>query len=164
MELILVRHADAVSGAAFADDAMRPLTDKGVQIQKQVARALQAFGMSVDRVLASPRERAQQTAWLTAESLQREVETLDVLDGGYPVTALCKALSGYDADSTIMCVGHEPDMSSWASELLSDNGSCFIKFRKSAVMGIGFSGQPQPAAGQLLYFYRAADLKALCQS
>ncbi|HED16728.1 MAG TPA: phosphohistidine phosphatase SixA [Gammaproteobacteria bacterium] len=161
MELILIRHADAASGAVFAEDAMRPLTEKGVQTQKRVAAALKSMGMSPDTVLASPRERAQQTAWLTADALDRDVETLDVLDGGHRLSALCEALSDYDADSTVMCVGHEPDMSSWASSLLCKTPSYFVKFKKSAVMGIGFSGHPQPGRGQLLYFYRAADLKSL---
>jgi len=96
MELILIRHADAASGAAFAEDALRPLTEKGVKTQRQVARALHAIGMSPDTVLASPRERAQQTAWLTAEALDRDVDTLDVLDGGHRLATLCEALSGYD--------------------------------------------------------------------
>jgi len=161
MELILIRHADAASGAAFADDSMRPLTEKGIQIQRRVAAALHAMGMSPDTVLASPRERAQQTAWLTAEALDRDVDTLDVLDGGYRLAALCEALLHYDELSTVMCVGHEPDMSSWASSLLCNASSYFVKFKKSAVMGIGFSGHPQPGRGQLLYFYRAADLKSL---
>jgi len=161
MELILIRHADAASGAAYADDAQRPLTEKGVKTQRQVARALDAMGMSPDTVLASPRERAQQTAWLTAEALDRDVDTLDVLDGGHRLAALCEALSGYDEQSTVMCVGHEPDMSGWASALLCSTTSYFVKFKKSAVMGIGFSGHPRPGRGQLLYFYRAADLKSL---
>ena len=164
MELILVRHADAASGAAYAEDAMRPLTDKGVHTQKMLASALQSIGMSPDRILSSPRERAQQTAWLTAEALNRDVETLDVLDGDHSVTSLCAALSAYDENSTIMCVGHEPDMSSWASALLCNASTNLVKFKKSALIGIGFSGQPSPGRGQLLYFYRPADLNALCRS
>ena len=160
MELILIRHADAASGAAYAEDAMRPLTEKGVQTQRRVATALQSSGMNPDTVLASPRERAQQTAWLTAEALDRDVETLDVLDGGHSLSALCAALSAYDEQSTVICVGHEPDMSSWASGLLCNASHYFVKFKKSAVMGIGFSGHPQPGRGQLLYFYRPADLKS----
>lgn len=164
MELILIRHADAASGAAYAEDAMRPLTDKGVRTQKMVASALQSIGMSPDKVLSSPRERAQQTAWLTAEALDRDVEILQVLDGGHGVNALCEALSAYDENSTVICVGHEPDMSSWSSALLCNASTYFVKFKKSAVLGIDFSGHPRPGRGQLLYFYRAGDLKSLGRS
>lgn len=161
MQLWLMRHADAASGASFAEDALRPLTDKGRRIQLGVGRAMAHMGLVPDRVFASPRIRAQQTAELTVEGLgQGDVENLDTLDGGYPVDMFLDSLPQVEGDVRVLCVGHEPDMSTWSSQLLSDCNSNFLVFKKSAMIGLEFTQVMARDAARLLFYYRAKDLLA----
>ncbi len=161
MELILVRHADAEPASGYADDALRPLTKKGSKAQEKVAMALYKLGCRPDRVFSSPRLRALETAEITAQILGvPEPIELEVLDGGYDATDLLAGLSKHGAGKIVMCVGHEPDMSTWAASLLA-GGTMRIRFRKSAVMGMTFNGDPAPAMAELAYFYRPNDLQTL---
>jgi phosphohistidine phosphatase len=162
MELILVRHADAVSADGYADDALRPLTSKGRQVQEAVGKALKKMGCGPDRVLCSPRVRAYQTAEImTAAVKLGEPEEHNVLDGGYSTAELVSALAAYPESEIIMCVGHEPDMSTWAAELLEPGSKMHIAFKKSAMLGLAFEGAAKTGRATLQYFYRARDLEAL---
>lgn len=161
MKLMLMRHADAEPGGSYPEDALRPLTPKGRHIQGVVGQALHRMGLRPDRVLCSPRLRAWETAEISCEQLGcAEPQEAQALDGGYTVEELGKALVSLPVDFTILCVGHEPDMSTWASELLCA-GAVRVKFPKSGVLGLAFDGYPCPASGTLQYFYRPDDLVAL---
>ncbi len=162
MELILVRHADAESADGYAEDALRPLTKKGSKAQEKVAMALRKLGCRPDRVFASPRLRALETAEITAQILGvPEPIELQVLDGGYDVAELLAGLRKHDGCQSMMCVGHEPDMSSWAASLLAGSGGVRIRFRKSAVLGMTFVSEMAPGMAELSYFYRPNDLQSL---
>lgn len=162
MELILVRHAEAESGAGYPDDALRPLTRPGRKMQEKVAMGLHKIGVRPHRVLSSPRRRALETAEITAHVLGcGEPHELPVLDGGHDLGALVDALGRFDPEKMLVCVGHEPDMSTWAAGLLADRQPVAIRFRKSGVLGLRFDGAAAPGAGELLYFYRPKDFEAL---
>jgi len=160
MELILIRHADAKSGASYADDSMRSLTSRGRQVQEQVAKVLHRRGFEPDVILCSPRLRAEQTAWITAQVLPGEVPVIEVpeLDGGYDIHAFLKRLEAYLDCSSIACVGHEPDMTFWANQLLSDDQTEITGFSKSGVASIVFEDILEPGFGVCNYFYTADDL------
>lgn len=162
MELLLVRHADAESGAGYADDALRPLTPKGNKVQEKVAMALRKLGCRPDRVFTSPRLRAVETAQITAHVLGvPEPEELPVLDGGYELAALLAALEQRGSAGTVMCVGHEPDMSTWAGQLLAGERGAAVRFKKSAVLGLSFVAAPAAGAAELTFFFRPKDLQTL---
>lgn len=162
MELILVRHGDAEPADGYAEDALRPLTKKGSKAQEKVALALRKLGCRPNQIFSSPRLRAFQTAEITAHVLGvPEPSELDVLDGGYAVSNLLAGLAKHANGEVIMCVGHEPDMSTWAGHLLAGRGGMRVRFKKSAVLGMTFAGEPAPAMAELAYFYRPKDLQTL---
>lgn len=163
MEIILIRHADAESGASYADDSMRALTPKGRKVQEQVAKELVRRGYSPEVILHSPRLRAEQTAWITAQVLPDEVPLVETqeLDGGYSLPALLKRLETYGDRQCICCVGHEPDMTFWTNGLLSNEARPVSGFAKSGVASIQFDKKPGAGDGRLNYFYSPDDL--LCQ-
>jgi len=161
MELILVRHAEAASGAAYPDDAMRPLTPAGRKMQEKVAMGLHKIGVRPRRVVTSPRRRAAETAEITAQVLGcGEPQELAVLDGGHDLGALLQALAVFASEEALLCVGHEPDLSGWAAGLLCD-APMAIRFPKGGVLGLGFDGAAAPGRGELRYFYRPKDFEAL---
>ena len=162
MELILVRHADAEPADGYAEDALRPLTKKGSKAQEKVAMALRKLGCRPDRVFTSPRLRAVQTAQITSHILGvPDPQELPALDGGYDLDALLAGLAQCAGDETVMCVGHEPDMSLWAGRLLAGNGGMGVRFKKSAVLGMSFAAAPTAGAAELSFFYRPKDLQTL---
>ncbi|EKF74830.1 phosphohistidine phosphatase [Alcanivorax hongdengensis A-11-3] len=73
MKLYLCRHGQAVSQAAT--DALRPLTETGEAAVLAHWQALQAAGIPVNRIIASPYLRAQQTA----SCIQRVYRSLDII-------------------------------------------------------------------------------------
>lgn len=163
MEIIFIRHADAESGASYADDSMRALTSKGRQVQEQVAKELLKHGYAPDVILHSPRLRAEQTAWITAQVLPSDVPVLETpeLDGGYSLADLLKRLESYVDCQSICCVGHEPDMTFWTNGLLNKEISPVSGFSKSGVASIQFEGIPRAGDGDVNYIFSANDL--LCK-
>jgi phosphohistidine phosphatase len=165
MKLILLRHAEAENRDPyrFPDDAARPLTKVGAKVQKRTAGALERIGVSPDRIVTSPLVRARQTADITAAELGLvdRLEESAALGADYSVANVLDMLRRFAPEETILCVGHEPDLSELAGALLGPGEGPHIAFKKSAVLGIGFEGEPGPGEGTLLFFYRPKDLLAL---
>lgn len=161
MELILMRHAETESGASYAEDSLRPLTEHGRNTQRRVGQNMCKLDIRPDIVLCSPRLRAQQTAELTVDGLEVDpvIETEQILDGGYAVdqllNILSKRISGLSLDCTILCVGHVPDMGIWMNALLGIDSDSDNKFRTSSFARLVFEGAPGLGAGELKGFYRA---------
>jgi len=165
MKLILMRHAEAeeFDPLQHAEDSQRPLTKAGIKVQCKLAGALRCMGLKPARILTSPRLRARHTAEITAAALglEQELRESPVLGDGYSSVALFKLLAECDEDETVLCVGHEPDLSEFFGAAVGCVGSINIKFVKSGVLGIKFDGKPKPGMGKLIYFYRPQELIAL---
>ncbi len=165
MKLILLRHAEAeeYDPLRYPDDSLRPLTKAGIKIQREVAAALRRMGLKPDRIYSSPRLRARHTAEITAETLglQQLMQESPLLGEAYSGAALFKLLGECGADETVLCVGHEPDLSGFCGAVVGCERGFNIKFVKSGVAGIKFEGAPKPGMGKLIYFYRPRDLIAL---
>lgn len=158
MDLILMRHAPAAKRDPhrYPDDDRRPLTKAGRRTHKKMALALARLAPVPERILASPRLRALQTAQITAEIFRVPVESAPVFGRDYGRRAAAAYLAEQDA-RVLLCVGHEPDLSDLAGFLLGVP-RLRIDFKKSAVIGIRFSGRARPGLGVLRYFYRPCDL------
>lgn len=97
--LVLIRHADAGDRQAWQDhDSRRPLSEKG----RRQAQALAAdlARTRLERVLASPAERCQQTVEPLARARKLEIERSDALAEGAPFAdtlALIRDLAGTQA-------------------------------------------------------------------
>jgi phosphohistidine phosphatase len=136
VELYLVRHAFAghADSARWPDDTQRPVTEEGAARFRSAARGLAAVVPDVERVLSSPWVRA----WQTAEILQEE--------SGWPAPQLCPEVSGDRSPAegvelladieaaSLAFVGHEPHLSSLASQLLTgDPGRLALEMKKGGV-------------------------------
>ena len=70
MVIHLLRHADAGDPEAWTGpDSVRPLSEKGRKQSKRLAEHLATIGFSVDRIITSPKIRAEQTAKVRQDSL-----------------------------------------------------------------------------------------------
>jgi phosphohistidine phosphatase len=145
MELVLLRHADAgdQDPARYPDDRLRPLTDEGRRTQRAIARALQRMGVAFDHLLTSPLARARETAAITGELVEckSEIEAIPALGDDYSADALLGALSFYNPDSRIGCVGHEPYLSGFAAACLDP--SLAVRLARATGRASGSSTAPE---------------------
>lgn len=125
MDLILWRHAEAEAGEP---DLGRRLTAKGIKQAERVAAWLDGHLPDTTRILASPADRAQQTAL----ALKRKFRTLDELGPGASATAVLAAVGWPDARESVLVVGHQPTLGEVASLLLAGEELPW-SIRKSAV-------------------------------
>ncbi|MEI8234702.1 MAG: phosphohistidine phosphatase SixA [Verrucomicrobiota bacterium] len=134
MQLLLLRHADAVP-AASTDDA-RPLSGKGVQQAQRVARFCKEHGLCPGLVLSSPFLRTEQTARIVAKALDAELVLISFLASGMLPEAAMEELRAYLRFDSLLLVGHEPDLSALAGALLGAGNSGAVRMRKATLAGL----------------------------
>ena len=125
MDLILWRHAEAEPGEP---DLGRRLTAKGLKQAERVGAWLDSHLPDATRVLASPADRAQQTAL----ALKRKYRTVDEIAPGASVAAVLAAAGWPDSREPVLIVGHQPTLGAVASFLLSGE-EAYWSVRKGAV-------------------------------
>lgn len=131
MLLYLLRHADA--DAIAASDGARPLSEKGIDQAKKVARFCEAHDMQVSLILTSPLRRAHETAKPVAAALRAELVIAQWLTSGMHPHAAFEELRAYRSQSSVMLVGHEPDFSQLAAHLLGLPTNNAIHVRKASL-------------------------------
>ena len=125
MDLILWRHAEAEPGEP---DLGRRLTAKGIQQAERVAGWLDHHLPATVRILASPADRAQQTA----RALKRKFRVVPDLAPGASPAAVLAAAGWPDAQEPVLVVGHQPTLGEVAALLLSGEEAPW-SVRKGAV-------------------------------
>jgi phosphohistidine phosphatase len=112
MKLILWRHAEAEEGTP---DVERKLTAKGEKQARKIAKWLKAHLDEPVRLLASPAQRAQQTA----QALGEKIETKNELGVGSSATRILHATGWPKGQGTVVVVGHQPALGQLAALILS---------------------------------------------
>lgn len=166
VELWVVRHGAAEERSErHPTDAERPLTPKG----ERQARRLRGFLPPLDRLFASPKVRAAQTAASLAKSARRGAEALPALADAEPAElgeALGRALAGSSTPDgrlfRVAIVGHEPQLSSaiglWIVGQPGDLPAS-VRMRKGSVARL--VGTLRDGGMQLELLLSQADLKRL---
>lgn len=161
MLLYLIRHAEAEDlGGAITRDFDRPLTARGREQSRGLARAFAARGLVVDVVAASPLVRAHQTAAELLALWQPDTRpvTCDELaiDRLKPVK-LSEFLGNLPAngprvpsrsEKAVAAVGHMPDLGTYAEWLIGAAPGT-VNFAKAGAACLRFKGDPSRAAGVL---------------
>jgi phosphohistidine phosphatase len=135
MKLYLVRHAIAEDVSDHDDDSLRPLTEKGREKMNKIAAALREIGIQPDLIVSSPFVRASQTAAILAEELnyKEELAYSDFLTPMAEADDMIGEINEKYSVDELMLVGHEPNLSSLASTLLTGNSDLSINFKKGGV-------------------------------
>jgi phosphohistidine phosphatase len=136
-QLWLLRHAEAEPRGALPDER-RPLTNRGECQSRAAGAALAALGVRIDLLLTSPRIRAVDTAKLTREALEEELEIVihEPLSAGFTGGEALDLLAGQDARAHVMLVGHEPDLSTVIGELTGAR----VTLKKAGLAMVDVSG------------------------
>jgi phosphohistidine phosphatase len=126
MKLHITRHAQAIASTPQLPDEHRYLTCRGRRRFRQVTAALKKLGIDPDLILTSPKARALQTAEILAEALSfpGEVQISPLLAENFTVGSLRQLLLNLPRRDEILIVGHEPDLSTLITELLTLSGPC----------------------------------------
>lgn len=140
MKLYCMRHGEAMPGA---EDAQRPLSDKGREDVENVAAHLHRCGIPLDHIMSSSRLRAVQTAEIMGKAMGiSEVTTCDHgLDEMDPIEAMVENIRQWHDDTLI--VSHLPFLSKLVSALvLNDELQSVINFAPGSIICLHqFEGQ-----------------------
>jgi phosphohistidine phosphatase len=141
MEIFLMRHGIAAELSIDGRDADRQLTAKGIAKTEQVAANLQAKGWQFDLILSSPLMRAYQTAEILLKAGLSDV--LEIQPQLAPTGLLADWLSWLQTHrqdnepmQRIILVGHEPNLSQWAENLVFGQTLDRLHLKKAGVMAL----------------------------
>jgi phosphohistidine phosphatase len=143
MDILLIRHGQAVDDAPGLGDAGRWLTPKGRKLSRKVSRWLAKSDKRTPcAIWTSPLVRAVQTAEILAAQVKYKAEIRACLElsPGHDPSQLLKLLAGETIDGPLALVGHEPSLSLIANALLGDVG--FTGLKKSGVLGLTWDPPP----------------------
>ena len=132
MLIYFLRHGDASNDSRYNDDE-RPLTDLGMRQANLVSVFLQRMNVCVDAILSSPYTRAQQTALIVqAGSGKQQFVITEFLGVGADPQRLFDYLSELKISSVIL-IGHEPNLSETISLLTSETRDAGIQMKKCSL-------------------------------
>lgn len=159
MDVLLIRHAAALdAGSVPGGDAARPLSPAGRRQFEAASAWLAQRGVRPERIIHSPRLRARQTAEILAAAIGAADNAMASeywLGEGMPL-ADSLALIRREAPLPLAIVGHEPDMSQTAVDLVG--GGRFV-FRPGTILCVRFDGTVAAGLGRVNWLL-AADLFA----
>ncbi|MBI4343150.1 MAG: phosphohistidine phosphatase SixA [Candidatus Omnitrophica bacterium] len=154
MRLYLMRHATAVPrGTPGAlRDAQRALTDAGREEARCVGQGLRRLKLEIGLIVTSPYVRAAQTAEEVARALgvRAPVRELDALRSEVEPRETSVALRGFAGHERLLCVGHEPHLSAWLSELVAGPGGMRCVFKKGGAACVEIEQVPPPSGSGTL--------------
>ena len=134
MELYFLRHAIAVERGTpgYKKDSDRPLTPEGEGKMRQIADAMRGMDLKFDLILSSPYARAEQTAKIVAGELDEDVSYSDYLVPGGNALELIGEIND-ERPQRVLLVGHEPDLSSLISVLVTGGSDAGIELKKGGL-------------------------------
>ena len=112
--LILLRHAEAISGKNSQSDFDRELTTQGLLDANNIGQRLFAAEIRPGLIIASPAKRTQQTAIIVAAALQYDVRDIIFDDRLYDNTQKQTLKIIHEVDESIhqlLLIAHNPTLS-----------------------------------------------------
>lgn len=164
MHCVLLRHGIAVEQEEWVGlDADRPLTERGAKRVAQVVAGLNRLDVQPTHVLSSPLIRAVETAKIAHSSLQvrSAVQIVDELSPDAPPDRLLSILHDLPPESCVLCIGHEPQLGTAASVLLSGRASASFPLKKAGACLIELSIPAKPGRGVLRWWLTPGQLRAI---
>jgi Phosphohistidine phosphatase SixA len=150
IQLHLLRHAHAGDPLKWTGpDEVRPLSERGRGQAERLGLFLAKAGFEPDAILSSPKVRALETARLVATPLGLPARVVDALAGPLDIDTLEELLDASGNPVRPLLVGHDPDFSVLAAELV---GVADLAIRKGTLVRIDLDRPIRPGAGVLRWF------------
>jgi phosphohistidine phosphatase len=157
MHLYLLRHGDAL--AAAPADAQRRLSALGEEQARLAGAFLRRQGIPPDIVLASPLVRAEQTARLAVAELGAvRVQSSEHLVPTSDPGNLLRELRSLEAH-TVLCVGHEPHLSTTISLLISGSRNARVTMETASLAALEAEPPFAPGSGVLRWILPPARMR-----
>lgn len=166
MDLLLIRHAPAEDREQFAltgqPDELRPLTARGVERMQLAARGLVTLALPIERLIASPLVRAQQTAQIVAPALEiRQFDTEAMLSPEVSTEGLIDWLRKQPRVDGLALIGHEPNLSQLAETLLCGSANGSMPLKKGGAILLRFAEGIAAGQGYLVWSLTPGILRTL---
>jgi len=159
MKLYLFRHGTAMEREIAIRknlaDGLRPLTNKGREKTAEMSKHLKTQMEGVQLLIWSPLVRAEQTAQIIGEILpyEKSLECSELVPEAPPQVFANWLTSHAGHVNSVLAVGHEPQLSVFATWLLSGSTDTFFDLKKSAVIALEVESFENlvPGSAALLY-------------
>lgn len=153
MELYFVRHGIALDREACATDEERPLSDRGREKTKKIARQLAERGLMWENILTSPLVRARQTAEIfQAAGASLQVEIFPALAPGGEIDIWIDWWQQHrDKQKPYALIGHQPDLGNWAELLVWGEARGKLILKKAGIIGVKLPSSETPIGGGELF-------------
>ena len=152
IRIVVIRHAKSLS-EGYADDSLRPLSEEGKQIQKQLTVKLRDAGIKPTLILTSPLLRAEQTAQIATDIFDVPFEDELALGNDFNGQKLLERLSQCGDNETVFLVGHAPTLGEFVNNLVGEivlsNG-----ISKSCAAVVDFEGDVAFGKGKFTHYYK----------
>jgi phosphohistidine phosphatase len=166
MELLLVRHAIAFDRdlSRWRNDALRPLTPRGIQRMGRAAAGARRIAFVPSRLLTSPLVRARQTAQILASKARwPEPIVAEALAPARPLRNVLLAL-GAQRVARLAVVGHEPDLGHLLAYCIgAEPGMTQLELRKGGMACVAFEGAVRFGGGRLAWLLPPRILRAMAR-
>ena len=156
MEVYLLRHGEAGKRLpASVKDSERGLTQAGRDELEGVGEAMARARLTFDVIASSPLKRARETADIVAVALKKikKVEVWPELGPGGERASFYKRLAGLRPDAAVLCVGHEPYLTTAIAEMTGrrdDKNPAFkISLKKGGLAKVLVTGSSPRGGGEL---------------
>lgn len=165
MDCLFFRHGIAVEREDWeGKDADRPLTERGKRRVREAAAGLRRLAVRPAVIYVSPARRALHTAEILLRGLSAKPSLLQLRDELLP-TALpldvVRMLHDIPPESTVICVGHEPQLGLAASVLLCGRATESFPLKKAGACLIELPILAKPGRGILRWWLTPSQLGAI---
>ena len=140
MDIYFIRHGIAADPSEYEYDRDRPLTAKGREKTARIAQKIREIGVNFNVILTSPLVRAKQTAQILLEvGLSNLVEEFIPLSPGGNIQEFLQTWADSDygkMEGAIALVGHQPDLTDWAEQLIWGEIREKLILKKAGIIGL----------------------------
>jgi len=148
MIIYLLRHGDAVDATRF-EDSERPLSNFGRRQASAVGAYLAGMQSGIRQIYCSPLLRARQTGEAVRQELgQVPIQTTELLLSSGDPREIVRELEKHPL-SSVLLVGHEPQLSRTISLLLWGDISSRVEMKKSSLACVSTPDPPKEGRGIL---------------
>jgi len=168
MELYLLRHGEAGKRMPVSiKDQERSLTASGKEEIEEVGKAMADLEYEFDLIATSPLVRARDTASIVNKALDRktEPEEWSELSPEGSREALYRRLAKLRPDASLLCVGHEPYLTTVISEVTQRGDGSSEGFRivlkKGGLAKLSLTTFSPRASGELRWLLTPKQIRKM---
>lgn len=152
-ELILLRHAKAMSSAPDGSDRSRPLSSRGEDEARAAAEWLASHGARPDRILCSPAHRTMATCEHVARRLESAAVSYE--PGIYEATPgdLIALLDKHADAEKLLLIGHNPGLERLVALLVAGRSQDYRGMPPAAIAWLDLDTVLEPGCARLKAFW-----------